>query len=59
MEGEPLSCSWMSVYEDSLLKCIEVAQDKQWFVDNAILLLFGAFFGLIALFVMMYTPEEP
>jgi hypothetical protein len=47
------------VYEDSLLKCIEVAQDKQWFIDNAIMLCFAAFFGLIALFVMLHTPQEP
>jgi hypothetical protein len=44
--------------EDSLLKCLEATQAKQWFIDNAILLIFGALFLCIALFVMYHAPKE-
>jgi hypothetical protein len=45
--------------EDSLLKCLEVIEHRQWFIDNALLVLLGALFCAIALFVMLNTPEQP
>lgn len=48
----------MIVYEDSLLACLEVVKDRQWYIDNAISMVFGALFACIALFVMLNTPEK-
>jgi hypothetical protein len=45
-------------YEDSLLQCLQEVEKRQWFVDNAILLIFGALFLAIALFVILYTIDE-